>query len=194
MANKISFNHQFSDSLRNHFLIALPGLDESVFAHSVTYICDHGPEGAMGLVINRTLDIHLSDVFDQMDIGYTSETGAAPILAGGPVGLQRGFVLHPTGGDWHSSVQVSPEVSLTASRDIIAALAEGRGPKNAQFILGYAGWSAGQLEEEIKHNHWLTLPADSDIIFETPIEQRWHKTAGRLGIDINLMTRTAGHA
>ncbi len=181
-------------SLRNQFLIALPGLEDGLFSQSVTYICDHGPEGAMGLVVNRELDLHMSDVFEQLDIHYSADVGATPILAGGPVGTERGFVLHPTGGDWHSSIRISADVSLTASRDIITALAEGSGPEHSQFVLGYAGWGAGQLEAEIKNNLWLTVPADGDILFNTPVDQRWHKTARLLGVDINLMPRNAGHA
>ena len=180
--------------LRNHFLIAMPGLDDPNFHHSITYICEHSAEGAMGLVVNRAMDIHLKDVFEQMDILYIEESGSCPILAGGPVSTQRGFVLHPSGGDWQSSVEVGPEISLTASRDIISAIAEGRGPRNPQFVLGYAGWGAGQLEEEIKENSWLTVPADFDILFNTPLEERWNKAANTLGIDMNLMSSKAGHA
>lgn len=182
------------DNLRNHFLIAMPGLSDPLFANSITYICDHSPEGAMGLVVNRALDLHLSDVFEQMSLGYQEEHGRAPILAGGPVNTQRGFVLHPTGGIWQSTIQITPEVSLTASRDIIAAIAAGQGPQDALFVLGYSGWGAGQLERELKENSWLTVPADAEILFHTPLEQRWHAAALRLGIDMNLMPSQAGHA
>ena len=182
------------DNLRNHILIAMPGMNDPMFVNSITYICDHSAEGAMGLVINRTLDIHLKDVFEQMELGYNEQTGRWPILAGGPVSKERGFVLHPTGGTWQSSLQITPEITLTASRDIIDALASGGGPENALFILGYAGWSAGQLEEEIKENSWLTVPADWDLLFNTPAEQRWSAAAQRLGIDMNLMPSVSGHA
>ncbi len=182
------------DNLRNHFLVAMPGLSDPLFANSITYICDHSPEGAMGLVVNRALDLHLKDVFEQMSLGYAEENGTAPILAGGPVNTQRGFVLHPTGGVWQSTIQITAEISLTASRDIIAAIASGQGPKDALFVLGYSGWGAGQLERELKDNSWLTVPADADILFHTPLEQRWHAAAMRLGIDMNLMPIHAGHA
>lgn len=182
------------DNLRNHFLIAMPGLNDPLFANSITYICDHSPEGAMGLVVNRALDLQLKDVFEQMSLGYQEENGKAPILAGGPVNTQRGFVLHPTGGVWQSTIQITPEISLTASRDIIAAIANDQGPKNALFVLGYSGWGAGQLEQELKDNSWLTVPADADILFHTPIEMRWRAAAMRLGVDMNLMPTQAGHA
>lgn len=165
-----------------------------MFANSITYICDHSSDGAMGLVVNRAMELNLSDVFEQMSLTYKEEQGRTPILAGGPVNTQRGFILHPAGSTWQSTIQITPEISLTASRDIIAAIAEGRGPENALFVLGYSGWSAGQLEREIKENSWLTVPADTDILFRTPLEQRWHAAAMRLGIDMNLMPTQAGHA
>lgn len=189
-----SLTQTSGDNLRNHFLVAMPGLSDPLFANSITYICDHSSEGAMGLVVNRAMELHLSDVFEQMSLAYKEEQGRGPILAGGPVNTQRGFVLHPAGSTWQSTIQITPEISLTASRDIIAAIAEGHGPENALFILGYSGWSAGQLEREIKENSWLTVPADTDILFRTPLEQRWHAAAMRLGIDMNLMPTQAGHA
>jgi putative transcriptional regulator len=194
MATKLSSPDAPGDSLRNHFLIAMPGLNDPLFANSITYICDHSPEGAMGLVVNRALDLHLSDVFEQMSIRYDEAQGRTPILAGGPVNTQRGFVLHPTGSIWQSTIQITPEIALTASRDIITAIANGEGPAHALFVLGYSGWGAGQLEREIKENSWLTVPADVEILFHTPIEQRWHTAAMRLGIDMNLMPTQAGHA
>lgn len=189
-----SLPHTSGDNLRNHFLVAMPGLSDPLFANSITYICDHSPEGAMGLVVNRAMELHLSDVFEQMSLEYKEEHGRGPILAGGPVNTQRGFILHPAGTTWQSTIQITPEISLTASRDIIAAIAGGQGPENALFILGYSGWSAGQLEREIKENSWLTVPADTGILFRTPLEQRWHAAAMRLGIDMNLMPTQAGHA
>lgn len=192
---KLADTKEFSgDNLRNHFLIAMPGLRASMFAHSLTYICDHGPAGAMGLIVNRTLNLNLSEVFEQLEVDYREDIGRTPVLSGGPVSTERGFVLHPTGGQWQSSMQVCNDISLTSSRDIVSAIAEGRGPEAPLFILGYAGWGAGQLEEEIKENSWLTMPADFDILFRTPVEQRWSAAARHLGVDINLMPSTAGHA
>lgn len=194
MPTKTSLTNTSGDNLRNHFLVAMPGLSDPLFANSITYICDHSAEGAMGLVVNRTMDLHLSDVFEQMSLDYHEKHGRTPILAGGPVNTQRGFVLHPAGSVWQSTIQITPEIALTASRDIIAAIASGDGPENALFVLGYSGWSAGQLEREIKENSWLTVPADVDILFHTPLEQRWHAAAMRLGVDMNLMPTQAGHA
>jgi putative transcriptional regulator len=192
---KLTAPKALGDNLRNHLLIAMPGMKDPLFGNSITYICDHSPQGAMGLVVNRALDIHLSDIFEQMALGSHHRTGNWPILAGGPVSPERGFVLHPTDHHrWQSSLQVATDITLTASRDIMDALAAGEGPEHALFILGYAGWSAGQLEEEIKENSWLTVPADPEILFQTPIEQRWNAAARSLGIDINLMPSAGGHA
>lgn len=191
---KFTDRNILGDSLRNRLLIAMPGMNDPMFVNSITYICDHNADGAMGLVINRRLDIQLCDVFEQMELNYSGHNGHWPILAGGPVNKERGFILHPTGGKWQSSLQVTPDVALTASRDIIDALASGDGPQNALFILGYAGWSAGQLEEEIKEDSWITVPADSELLFHTPVEQRWNAAAQRLGIDMNLMPTVGGHA
>ncbi len=181
-------------SLRNHFLIAMPGMHDSSFAHSVTYICEHSTQGAMGIVINNPMGLSLGDIFGQMQLPINPKLAEQPVVAGGPVQTERGFVLHPAGSEWQSSLQVSPELSLTASRDIIEALAEGRGPDKFLIALGYAGWGEGQLEAEIAANAWLTLPADQQIIFNTPFEQRWTTAALPLGIDVNLISSVAGHA
>lgn len=194
MPAKSSLSSTSGDNLRNHFLVAMPGLSDPLFSNSITYICDHSADGAMGLVVNRAMDLHLSDVFEQMSLHYKAEHGRAPILAGGPVNTQRGFVLHPAGSVWQSTIRITEGISLTASRDIITAIANGEGPENALFVLGYSGWSAGQLEREIKENSWLTVPADVDILFHTPLEQRWHAAARLLGVDMNLMPTQAGHA
>jgi putative transcriptional regulator len=183
-----------SGSLRNHFLIAMPGINDPQFTHSITYICDHNADGAMGVMINRPMDIYLQDVFEQLNIDYIQTNANTPVLSGGPVSTQRGFILHPTGGKWQSTLQISPEISLTASKDIISSLADGSGPANAQIALGYSGWGAGQLEAEIKENSWLTVPADAAILFNTPLELRWHAAAKSLGIDMNLMSLQFGNA
>lgn len=178
--------------LRNHFLIAMPTLNGSIFSHTITYICDHSDEGAMGLVINQPFDLSMTDIFSQM--GIQGPEDDAPILCGGPVQPERGFILHSPEASWSSSLAVSDDIMLTASRDIIEAMANGKGPLKRLIALGYAGWSAGQLEEEILANSWLTVPADSSIIFDTPIDQRWATVAQNLGIDLNLISSTAGHA
>ncbi len=187
-------NVDIPESLRDHFLIAMPGLTDPIFSRSVTYICDHSDQGAMGIVINQPLELKLADVFDQLSIEYQSSLGNYPVLAGGPVNMQRGFVLHRDQGSWESTLRITPEICLTASRDIVSAIAQQQGPKHAQFALGYAGWSPGQLEDEINANSWLIVPADPSIIFDIPIKERWSVTAQHLGIDMNLISSEAGHA
>ena len=181
-------------SLRDHFLIAMPGLNDSSFAHTVTYICEHSEQGAMGVVINMATPMLLKEIFAQMALSDVSDLGEQIVMSGGPVQPERGFVLHSPDTKWQSTLEISPEISLTASRDIIVALAEGRGPKHSLIALGYAGWGEGQLEAEIAANSWLTVPADKNIIFNTPLEQRWTAAAQALGIDVNLIASTAGHA
>lgn len=184
-----------SGSLRDHFLIAMPGMHDSSFAHTVTYICEHSEKGAMGIVVNNVTPLLLGDIFTQMQLGRgKSEVRKQPVVAGGPVQVERGFVLHARDAGWQATLHVSPQISLTASRDIIEALAEGRGPDEFLIALGYAGWGEGQLEAEIAANTWLTLPADSQILFNTPFEQRWTAAAQPLGIDLNLISSVAGHA
>lgn len=184
-------------SLKHHFLIATPSLQDPLFGKSLTYICDHGPDGAMGLIVNRPMELNLKDILEQMAVeGAPQLSFDTPILAGGPVHTQRGFVLHtPDDHSWDSSILIDQEVALTASKDIVGAIAQGDGPTSSQFILGYAGWNAGQLEEEIKENSWLTVPANLDILFNTPAEKRWGAAADLLGIaDMALMSGHVGHA
>jgi len=193
-SSKAHYDELTPGSLRDHFLIAMPGLNDSSFAHTVTYICEHTDNGAMGLVINSATPMQLSEIFTQMDLEFAPSLGERTIMAGGPVQPERGFVLHGSDTQWQSTLQVSAELSLTASRDIIAALAKGHGPKECLITLGYAGWGEGQLEQEIAENSWLTVPANKDIIFNTPCEERWAAAAQALGIDVNLISSTAGHA
>ena len=180
--------------LRDHFLIAMPGLQDPTFAHTIAYVCEHSAEGAMAIVINHPLELSLNDVFAQLEFPPNHRLGRESVLSGGPVQVERGFVLHPSGQNWQSTLRISPDISLTASQDILAAMAENRGPEGAIVALGYAGWGAGQLEEEIASNAWLTVPAESHILFHTPVEQRWSAAAKHLGIDLNLISATAGHA
>ncbi|ROQ21460.1 putative transcriptional regulator [Marinimicrobium koreense] len=181
-------------SLRDHFLIAMPGMLDRNFAHSITYICEHSDEGAMGLVLNNAMPLTLGDIFSQLELGDEQRLGDRTVLAGGPVQVERGFVVHNDTSRWQSTLSVADDVSLSASRDILEALAEGRGPENFIIALGYAGWEAGQLEDEIAANAWLTMPADRHILFHTPSEQRWAAAANHLGFDLNLISATAGHA
>lgn len=189
-----SSNHHF-ESLSNHFLVAMPGLHDPNFSHAVIYICEHSPDGAMGLVINNPLDIPISQIFEQFELGFSSDIGAQPLLSGGPVQIDRGFVLHRAGErQWESTRTISGEISLTASRDIISDIAVERGPSELIIILGYAGWGPGQLEEELAHNAWLTVPGDANILFNTPFERRASAAAAKIGIDLNMLSSDAGHA
>ncbi len=184
-----------SSNLTNQFLIAMPGLMDPNFYHTVTYICAHNDEGAMGIVINRPLDMALGDVLAQMDMtSGDPETVRLPVYHGGPVQMDRGFVLHEPLSEWESSINVNDAVGVTTSRDILQAIAEGGGPKEALIALGYAGWSAGQLELEIKENAWLNGPAEPGVIFRTPCEKRWESAAALLGVDLNKLSSDVGHA
>lgn len=185
---------QMGDNLRNHLLIAMPNLQDPHFAHSVTYICDHGPDGAMGIVLNRPLDLKVGDVFEQLNLPQDHPISSEFVLAGGPVNTQRGFVLHFDEGKWDSSLRVTDQICLTGSRDILAALSIGQGPTDSLFALGYAGWSAGQLEDELATNAWLTVPASYELLFRTPIELRWSAAAKQLGVDPHLIPTHLGHA
>lgn len=184
-----------SDSLRDHFLLAMPSISAGIFSHSITYICEHGESGAMGIIINQALDLSVMDIFEHLDIDASRDFSAVPVLAGGPVQMDHGFVLHRRcEHPWEASLEVTPDITLTTSRDILRAIAVGEGPEDHIIALGYAGWAAGQLEQELADNSWLTLPGDSDIIFATPVERRLDAAAARLGIDMNLISGQAGHA
>lgn len=183
------------DCLRNHFLLAMPTLTEGIFSQSITYICEHGESGAMGIVINQPLDLSVAEIFDHLQIESDDDFTEMPVLAGGPVQIDHGFVLHrDPGTPWEASLKVTEEISLTTSRDILRAIASGDGPREYLIALGYAGWSAGQLEQELADNSWLTLPASSEIIFATPHQRRLAAAAAQLGIDMNLISNQAGHA
>ena len=181
--------------LNNQFLIAMPAQRNKEFFHTVTYLCQHNDDGALGIIINRPTTMNLGDIFKQMGINDASEKSSnTPIHLGGPVQMERGFIIHDTGVDhWDSSIAISEAVSLTSSRDILEAIAQGQGPENYLIALGYAGWDAGQLEKEMVDNAWLNTPYEESILYETPISQRWTTAANLMGIDINLLTPMAGH-
>lgn len=182
-------------SLRNHFLLAMPNLAEGIFSHSITYICEHGESGAMGIVINQPLELSVAEIFEHLEIDARGDFSSEPVMAGGPVQIDHGFVLHHNSQQsWEASMKITPELTLTTSRDILRAIAHGNGPKEHLIALGYAGWSAGQLEHELAENSWLSLPAEADIIFSTPSHQRLSAAAAMLGIDMNLISTQAGHA
>lgn len=180
--------------LNNQFIIAMPSLADPNFSHTVTYLCQHSKEGALGIVINRPTSMKLTDIFKQMDIVVTSETASkSTVFAGGPVQQDRGFVLHTPSGNWAASLNISDAIALTTSRDVLEAIAVGQGPDRYLVALGYAGWGEGQLEKEIMANAWLNTPYGQNILFDTPINQRWNAAASQIGIDINRLTTPAGH-
>lgn len=184
-----------SDCLRDHFLLAMPCLSEGIFSHSITYICEHGESGAMGIIINQPLDLSVDEIFEHLQIKIQRDFSDMPVMAGGPVQIDHGFVLHrKCDTRWEASLKVTSEITLTTSRDILRAIANDNGPDDHLIALGYAGWAAGQLEHELAENSWLTLPANSDIIFSTPADQRLGAAAALLGIDMNLISGEAGHA
>ena len=181
--------------LNNQFIIAMPTLDDPYFFHTVTYLCQHNDDGALGIMINRPANMKLGEIFKQMKIPVTSETASqAIVFSGGPVQQERGFVLHSTGGDWDMSLPISDSISLTTSRDVIEAIALGQGPELYLVALGYTGWSEGQLEQEMLANAWLNCPFGKQILFDTPINLRWKAAADAMGININQLTIPAGHA
>ena len=186
---------EIKDSLSNQLLIAMPGMADPNFNSTVTLVCEHNTEGALGIVINRPLSIKLGGLFEQLDLTEADQTLAkSPVLDGGPVAPERGFVLHVPGDDFDSTVTVSADIQLTLSRDVLDAMAEGNGPGSSLVALGYAGWDSGQLEQEMLANTWLTVPSTPEIIFDVPFAERWSVAASTLGIDINKISPHAGHA
>ncbi len=184
-----------SGYLTGQLLIAMPAMRDPNFARTVTYICEHNDQGALGLVINRPLDIDLGDVFAQLNLtNCDTDVSGRPVLFGGPVQMERGFVIHEPEGTWESSMTIDHAIQVTTSQDILVAMAEGRGPARSAVALGYAGWGAGQLEQEITANSWLSAPANAGILFDTPFEDRWQESARLLGIDLSTMSPDAGHA
>ena len=182
-------------ALTNSFLIAMPSMRDPSFKRGVAFLCQHGEEGAMGLLVNRLSEYRLGDVLAQMNLSSTrAEVADSPVLIGGPVQPERGFVLHAPHGQWESSFKISKSICVTTSRDILVAIAEGRGPERAIVTLGYSGWGAGQIETELKENAWLTAPASETILFDTPIEQRWDAAAALVGVNIANLTSYSGRA
>lgn len=184
-----------SDSLTNHFLIAMPTLEDPNFSQTVTYICEHNEDGALGIVINRPADLTLADLLSHMEI-ETSDGVATKqaVYIGGPVQRERGFVVHSPPGEWDGCLAVDERIGVTTSQDILEAVARGEGPDHYLVALGYAGWSAGQLEEEMANNAWLSGPADPAVMFEQASNERWQAAATRLGVDLSLLSSQGGHA
>lgn len=183
-----------SEGLRDHFLIAMPSLQDGYFDHSVTYICEHGDEGAMGLVINQPLDLTLQQMLHQLDIDPVAGATDQQVFRGGPVQPEHGFVLHSSESEWLGTRKLPNGLGLTTSRDILEAMALNRGPEKTLIALGYAGWGPGQLETEIAENAWLVGPASRSILFSLPPDERWNAAAQLMGIDMNLISQATGHA
>jgi putative transcriptional regulator len=183
------------DFLNNQFLVAMPGMTDPNFSQTVTLVCEHSDQGALGIIINRPLSMTLGEVFTQLGLESSrSRVAATPVLQGGPVQTDRGFVLHSPGPRWDSTLPVSERLHLTTSRDVLDALARGEGPAEAVVALGYAGWDAGQLEAEMAQNAWLTVPADERLLFETPAAERWQAAGRLLGVNLLHLSSDAGHA
>jgi len=186
---------EIEGSFNNHLLIAMPGMADPNFSSTVTLICEHNSEGALGIVINRPMNLNLAGLFAQLSVHDPDGAAARiPVLDGGPVAKERGFVLHHPDVEFESSVAVSDDIQLTLSRDVLDAIAAGHGPKKALVALGYAGWQPGQLEAEMLANTWLSVPATPEIIFDVPFSRRWISAADILGVDLSRLSSHAGHA
>ncbi|GIX23289.1 MAG: UPF0301 protein [Caldimonas sp.] len=185
--------------LTNQFLIAMPGMADDTFAGAVVYLCEHTDKGALGLVINKPIDIKLKSLFEKVDLTLDRpDLVDEPVYFGGPVQTERGFVLHEPlsdeGGHYNSSLRIPGGLEMTTSKDVLEALSHGAGPKKVLVTLGYSGWGAGQLEDEIARNGWLTVRAEPSIIFDTPVHHRYERALSLLGIDPGMLTGEAGHA
>lgn len=185
-------------NLTNHFLIAMPGMADSSFKNGVIYVCEHNEEGAMGIMINAPLDITIGGMLKQVDIDplypqQQEDSLEKPVFNGGPVSEDRGFVLHRPHDHYESSINMTDDLAVTTSKDILAILGTSAEPKDYIVALGYAGWSTGQLENEIAENSWLTTEADPSIIFDTPIHEKWSQSIKKLGIDPAQLSALAGH-
>jgi putative transcriptional regulator len=185
-------------NLANHFLIAMPSMNDPIFGGTVVYICEHNDKGVLGVVINKPTDMTMDVLFDRIDLKVTDSLRPSvvdePIMFGGPVQDDRGFVLHSPGGRYSSSLSVTDDVAFTTSIDVLEAVANGTGPQRMLVSIGYAGWSPGQLEEEIARNGWLTVGADARVLFDLPIEERYNAAIKLLGIDPMMLASEAGHA
>jgi putative transcriptional regulator len=185
--------------LEDHFLIAMPSMLDPIFGGTVVYLCEHNAEGALGIIVNKSTDMTLDSLLSKIDLKLEIEHkslpfSGIPVMFGGPVQIERGFVLHEPAVQFSSMLRVNEHVALTTSRDILEAVAAGDGPKQLMVSLGCAGWSAGQLEQEIARNGWLTVRADPSIIFDVPVEQRFAAAVKLLGIDPMMLTAEVGHA
>jgi putative transcriptional regulator len=181
--------------LTNHFLLAMPSMADPNFGGAVVFVAEHSAKGALGLVINRPMELDLRSLFERIDLELEiAPLASSPVYFGGPVQTDRGFVLHQPLGMWSSTVSIDGRLGLTSSKDVLEAVASGAGPARMLVTLGYSGWGPGQLEDEIAHNAWLTVAADPEVIFDTPAEQRLQRAFALLGIDPAFLSSSAGHA
>jgi putative transcriptional regulator len=191
-------------NLTNHFLIAMPGLEDAIFSKSVVYVCEHTPHGALGLVINKPADITMATLFGKVDLPLRrTDLAESPVFQGGPVQIERGFILHesifaatdkPEQPLYASSMAIPGGLEMTTSKDVLEALSSGSGPRRVLVSLGYSAWGEGQLETELSENSWLTVDADQAVIFDTPVEQRYDKALALLGLQAWMISSQAGHA
>jgi putative transcriptional regulator len=182
-------------NLTHHFLIAMPTVQEGVFAGTLTYICEHNDNGALGIVVNRPTSLTMGAMFEQVKIPLNQpKLVNEPVYFGGPVQTERGFVLHDTQKNWESTLRINDRIALTTSKDILEAMSAGQGPRNIIVTLGYAGWDQGQLEHELTENIWLTVPASERILFDLPPEERLAAAMTLLGVDFASLSEEAGHA
>lgn len=186
---------QSSNFLIGHLLVAMPGMDDPRFSRAVVLLCQHNEDGAMGLLVNRLSDFRLSEILAQMQISdVRSDFPDRPVLAGGPVQTDRGFVLHGGTVDWDSTLRINETLAVSTSRDVLEMIAAGKGPAQFLLTLGFSGWGPGQLESELADNAWLTVPADDELLFDVPLDLRWQTANARLGVDPGQLTGYAGHA
>jgi putative transcriptional regulator len=189
-------------NLTNHFLIAMPGLVDALFTKSVVYVCEHSPRGALGLVINKPADISMPDLFGKVELAlHRADLTDAPVFQGGPLQVERGFILHEAASNatltrpaYASTMAIAGGLAMTTSKDVLQALADGGGPPKVLVSLGYSSWGEGQLESELGSNSWLTVDANRDIIFDTPVDQRYDKALGLLGLQAWMISSQVGHA
>ncbi|MCZ4296372.1 MULTISPECIES: YqgE/AlgH family protein [Vibrio] len=186
-------------NLTNHFLVAMPGMKDPYFQRSVIYVCEHNEDGAMGLMINAPIDITIGKMLEKVDVEsihpkLLTDSLDKPVLNGGPVSEDRGFILHQPKDEYESSIKMTDKISVTTSRDILGVLGTEAEPHHYLVALGYSGWEAGQLEIELSENSWLTVEADPNVMFDTPINERWQKAVQMLGIDVAQLSSDIGHA
>lgn len=183
------------NSLSGKLLIAMPGMPDTRFRQTVTYLCGHNSDGALGIVINRPSSMKLGEVFEQLSLDSSDlDLANQSILKGGPVNRERGFVLHESGGMWDSTISMCGNIEVTTSRDVLSAIAGGQGPRRSLLALGCAGWGEGQLEQELRSNSWLVVDSAEEILFDTPYDQRWAASAALLGVDVAQLGLHAGNA